>query len=574
MPAIAESTATVSDTTRGGSGERQRRLWQLAALLVAGVVVAPLLVLLTRIGSADPALLRHLVDHVLPAVSRDTLLLATLVVATTGVLGTGLAWLVSRYRFPGRELFSWALLLPMALPAYVLAFVAVGLLDFTGPLQSALREWFGPDLRLPPVRSIGGAALVLSLTLYPYVYLLCRTAFDSQGQRAMEAARSLGMSRRQAFWRVALPMSRPWLAAGLLLVVMETLADFGTVSVFNVDTFTTAIYKSWFGLFSLGTAAQLAGVLLLVGFGIALAEHRLRDRAGYWNAGRGRDRGEGERLTGGRAWLATAACLCVLLPAFLVPVAQLVAWAVSTGMAIEPASLRAAARTLMLGTGAATLVVATALLLAYARRESPGRLTELAARLATLGYAIPGAVLAVGVFVALTLADRILPGITGIDWRIGGTLVAILFAYLARFLAVGLGPVEAGMARIGRSLDDAARSLGAGPRRRLSRIHLPLLAPSLFSAAALVLVDVMKEMPITLMTRPFGWDTLSVRIFELTSEGQWEAAALPSLALLATGLLPLALLNRQAGRDATAGLAEAMRDIAAPCDARTVRVTT
>ncbi|MCF8191781.1 MAG: iron ABC transporter permease [Burkholderiales bacterium] len=513
-------------------------------MLIAALVVAPLVVLLTRIGEADPALLEHLLGHVLPSVGANTLELLGLVVAGTAVLGASLAWLVSRYRFPGRDVFSWALILPMALPAYVLAFVTVGLLDFAGPLQTWLRTLLGPDLRLPPVRSLGGAALVLVLSLYPYVYLLCRNAFDSQGQRAMEAARSLGLSRRRAFWRVALPMSRPWLAAGLLLVTMETLADFGTVSVFNVDTFTTAIYKSWFGLFSLGTAAQLASVLLIIGFAIAVTENRLRDRAGYWSPGRGRTK-EGERLSGGGAWLASAACSSVLLLAFVLPLAQLALWAVSDPTGLDTASLRAAGRTLLLGLSAAALVVTMALLLAYARRESPGRVTHIAIRLATLGYAIPGAVLAVGVFVALSLADRTLPALAGIDWRIGGTLVAILLAYVARFLAVGFGPVEAGMARIGRSLDEAARVLGAGNRRRLLRVHLPLLAPSLFSAAALVLVDVMKEMPITLMTRPFGWDTLAVRIFELTSEGQWEAAALPSLALVATGLLPLVLLNRQ-----------------------------
>ena len=284
---------------------------------------------------------------------------------------------------------------------------------------------------------------------------------------------------------------------------------------------------------------------MLIGFVLAMTEHRLRGRAGYWSTGRS-VAAPGEPIDGARRWLATAACLGVLLLAFLLPLAQLVVWATSGWTGVDVVSLRAAGRTLLLGLAAAVLVVATALLLAYARRESPGRLTEMAARLATLGYAIPGAVLAVGVFVALGLADRVLPALTGVDWRIGGTLVAILLAYVARFLAVGFGPVEAGMARIGRSLDDAARVLGAGSRRRLLRIHLPLLAPSLFTAAALVLVDVMKEMPITLMTRPFGWDTLAVRIFELTSEGQWEAAALPSLALVATGLLPLSLLNRQA----------------------------
>ena len=530
--------------SRRTSGERRQGLWRALALLIAALVVAPLLLLLTRIGDADPALLRHLLDYVLPQVAGNTLVLLALVVAGTGVLGTGLAWLVSRYRFPGRDLFGWALLLPMALPAYVLAFVAVGLLDFAGPLQTALREMFGASLRLPPVRSTAGAALVLTLCLYPYVYLLCRNAFDGQGQRVMEVARSLGLSRRQAFWRVALPMSRPWLAAGLLLVVMETLADFGTVSVFNVDTFTTAIYKSWFGLFSLGTAAQLASLLLIIGFAIAATENRQRDRAGYWSPGRSRS-SAGEPLSGARAALASAICSGVLLAAFALPVAQLLVWAWSSGVGVDAASLEAAGRTLGLGAAAAALVVATALVLAYARREAPGHLTRLATRVATLGYAIPGAVLAVGVFVALGLADRLLPALIGSDWRIGGTLVAILFAYVARFLAVGSGPVEAGMARIGRSLDDAARSLGAGSRRRLLRLHLPLLAPSLFSAAALVLVDVMKEMPITLMTRPFGWDTLAVRIFELTSEGQWEAAALPALALVATGLLPLMLLDRQ-----------------------------
>ena len=225
MPAIADAglggTAPLA-LTGANSGERQRLFWRAVVLLIAALVVAPLIVLLTRIGDADASLIEHLLEHVLPRVFGHTLLLTTLVAGATAALGAGLAGLISRYRFPGRDVFSWALLLPLALPAYVLAFVAVGLLDFAGPLQTALRALFGPDLRLPPVRSVGGAALVLSLSFYPYVYLLCRSAFDSQGQRAMEAARSLGLSRRQAFWRVALPMSRPWLAAGLLLPACQS----------------------------------------------------------------------------------------------------------------------------------------------------------------------------------------------------------------------------------------------------------------------------------------------------------------------------------------------------------------
>lgn len=547
MPVIADSTPPGIGSP-SLLAERRGQGWTLIAVVIAALVLAPLLVLISRIGQADPDLMQHLWRFVLPRVAADSLLLVVLVVTGAGTLGTGLAWLVSRYRFPGRDLFDWALILPMALPAYVLGFVLIGLLDFTGPLQTALRGVFGEALRLPAIRSIGGAALVLSLALYPYVYLLARTAFDSQGQRALEAGRALGLSRRQAFWRVALPLSRPWIAAGLLLVTMETLADFGTVAVFNVDTFTTAIYKSWFGLFSLGTAAQLAAVLLIVALSIAAVEHRLRDRAGYWDTGRSAP-AQRQTLAGWAGWTASLVCLSVLALAVVIPVGQLLVWAFADGHGLADLAdgrlWALVSRTLGLGLAAALLVVVAAALLAYARREAPGRVTQLAGRLATLGYAIPGAVLAVGVFVALSLADHLLPALGAGDWRIGGTLVAILFAYLARFLAVGFGPVEAGLDRIRSSMDEVAQSLGADTRRRLLAVHLPLLAPSLFVGAALVLVDVMKEMPITLMTRPFGWDTLAVRIFELTSEGQWEAAALPALALVLAGLPPLILLNRQ-----------------------------
>ncbi len=546
---------SVTDSVRTLPGRRPIDGWRLGAFAIAGVVVFPLVVVLSSVFAPADEVWRHLVNTVLGDLLRNTFWLVVGVAAATGVLGVGLAWLTAVCEFPGRRMFEWALMLPLAIPAYVTAFVAVGLLDYTGPVQRLMRatlpaEWAS----LPSIRSQGGVILVMSLALYPYVYLLARQAFLTQGKRAMEAAQALGHGPWRGFFRLAVPMARPWIVGGLALVVMETLADFGTVSVFNYDTFTTAIYKAWFGLFSLTAAAQLASVLIVIVFALLVLEQRWHAGARYSAAGKQDTAGRRIRLRPHQAWGAFAACAGLLVLAFGVPVAQLLLWGVRRlATDIDSRAIGFLWHSTFLGAVAAALTCACALVLAYAKRRGNG-LVRIAARVSTLGYALPGSVLAVGTFIPLAWLDRqVAAGFSALQHEVGlvilGTPLAMLLAYLARFLAAGFGPIESAMHRVTPNLEEAARGLGVSGRRLLHRVHLPIIRGGVLTAATLVFVDVMKEMPATLMTRPFGWDTLSVRIFELTSEGQWEQAALPALALVLVGLLPVMLLTKHAGGD-------------------------
>ncbi len=524
---------------------RASSYWTAVAWLIALPTLAALTAIVLSLLQPDAETLHHLRRFVLPRVTFNTITLALGVAVLAGTLGVSLAWLTAMHRFPGQRFFAWALVLPMAMPGYVMAFVAIGLLEYSGPVQTLMRALFGDAAGLPPVRSRAGVIVVMSLALYPYVYLLARNAFLTLGAQALEVGQSLGYSRRQGFFRIALPMARPWIAGGLMLVVMETLADFGTVSVFNYDTFTTAIYSSWFALFSLSSALQLAFVLLLLVLVVAVAERRLRGRAAYTaNAAR---RSVPVRLAGYAGWLATAFALLVFLLGFGLPVVQLLAWSLEAGQP-DPRYLGTALRTLLLAAGSACLVAAVALALVYALRNA-GRMARLAARIATLGYALPGTVLAVAIYSKLTAVNNLLDSAIGAltgnapGLFLQGTLLAMLLAYTIRFLAVAYQPLDAAMQRLTRSYDESARSLGVGGWRLLRKVHLPLLRGGLLTAMLLVFVDVMKEMPITLMTRPFGWDTFAVRVYELTAEGQWEQAALPALFIVAAGLLPVILLT-------------------------------
>jgi len=391
----------------------------------------------------------------------------------------------------------------------------------------------------------------MTLALYPYVFLLARNAFRTQGKRMLEAGRALELTSFEAFLRVALPISRPWIAAGVMLVVMETLADFGTVAVFNYDTFTTAIYKAWQGLFSLPAAAQLASLLLLFVALALIGERQMRGRARYHVALR-QERVERYRLVGSRAWLATAACSIVLLLAFVIPVGQLLRWVWSAARTdLDARYLRFFFSTVFLGAAAAVVTTFCALLLAYTYRLKPDRWVAGAVRFATLGYALPGSVLAVGIMLSFVWLDQRLAQAlqAGLGIAAGpllmGTLTALLLAYGVRFMAVAYGPIDSSFERIKPSLWQAARSLGASNREILWRVSIPLLRSGLLSAGLLVFVEVMKEMPATLLLRPFGWDTLATRVFEMTSEGQWERAALPAVTLVLAGLIPVVMLVRR-----------------------------
>lgn len=519
------------------------------ALPIALLTIVPLLAVVGMALTPQPDIWQHLWNYVLPRVLGNTLLLMLLVSVVVLAVGVPLAWLTAMCDFPGRKFFSWALVLPLAIPAYVLAFVQMGLFEYAGPVQTAIRDFMGSSRWFPDIRgSLWGLVMVLVMAFYPYVYLMARSAFLTQGHRSMEAAQALGLSPVQAFFKVALPLARPWIGAGLALVLMEVLADFGAIAVFNFDTFTTALYKSWFDLHNMGAAAQLAAILVLVVLLLVAAEQRSRSAQRFHVSNPQRSR---IPLRGVRAWSAALVCLLVFAASFAVPMVQMVHWAWS----VMDEDLNSdywgyAWNTLSLALVTAALATVLALLLSWIRRRHPDAKTSWMVRLAVLGYAVPGVVLAVGVFVPIAWLDEKLMALVapwGIETLgiIKGSLAGMLLALAARFLAVAYNATDAAMQRITRSQEEACASLGLGPWQTLRRLHLPLLRTGLLSAFLMVVVDVMKEMPITLMMRQFGWDTLAVRVFQLTSESMWQEASLPALAIVLVGLLPVILLVLQ-----------------------------
>ncbi len=542
--AIRRPSSRRSSTTRISSF-----FYRSIIALIAIVAGAPIIVATLALFVDTGDIWQHLLVHVLPEALKNTAWLVAMVAILTAILGVSLAWLVSVYEFGGRRFFNWALLLPMAMPAYVMAFAYSSLFEFTGPVQTFWRDILGNPFDFPDIGARWASIATLSLVLYPYVFLIVRGAFASQGLRSLEVAQSCGLSPIRGFVRVSLPMARPFIIAGVALAVMESLADFGTVKTFNYTTFTTAIYQAWYGLFSLNAALQLSLVLIAIIFVALVLERYLRGEAMYTSSGTHAVRGR-IRLSRRYAWFASGFCGAVLLVAFLVPAALIVQWSAATFTGeFDQRYWQFAANSLMLATLAATLITVVALILAYAVRRDDGRFAALQARIATLGYAIPGTVLAVGFFVPVAALSRAMNDYFG--WHGGetialqGGLLVILLAYLSRYLAVAHSPVESALSRIKPGIEEASRGLGVSGLGMLRKVHMPILSPALITAALLVFVDIMKELPITLMTRPFGWDTLAVRIFQLTTEGEWQRAALPAVAIVLVGLLPIYLLNRQ-----------------------------
>jgi len=540
------------------AGLRWPGIGTATALLLCLVVAAPLLALLGFIGQPTQGLWAHLASTVLAEYARNSALLCLGVGAGTLAVGTGAAWLVTMYRFPGQRLLNWALVLPLAMPAYVLAYAYTDFLQVTGPVQTFLREvtgWGWRDYWFPNVRSLGGAVFVLSAALYPYVYVLARAGFAEQSMCALEVSRTLGCTPFAAFRRVGLPLARPAIAAGVAFVVMETLADFGAVAYFELRTFTTGIYRAWYALGSPAAAAQLASLLLLLVFGVLAAEWTARGRGRFSNNTTHIFRKERIELVGWRGCAATALCALPVLVGFVLPALVLAGMAFGSGEGIGLARLaELTANTAVLGAAASVLIVALAVVaLLAANREGSGAARGLL-RAAALGYAVPGAVIGVGILVAVgafdASADRLARALTGTGTGLvlGGTLAALLYAYLVRFFAVGFNPLEAGMAKIAPALGDAARVLGCRPLAVAGRVHLPLLRPALISAVLLVLVDVMKELPATLILRPFNFDTLAVEAFQLATTERLAAAALPSLVIVAVGLVPVVMLCRMLDR--------------------------
>jgi iron(III) transport system permease protein len=532
-------------------------VWTLAALAIAATLAVPPLSVVSSLAQPAREVWAHLWRTQLLELTVNTVALVAGVGAGTLLLGTALGWLVTSYEFPGRRFFEWALILPLALPAYVIGFAVLGILDYPGPVQTALRHTLGPAVALPDPGAYWSVLLVMTLVFYPYVYLLARTAFREQGAATLETARSLGRSRGQAFREVALPMARPSLVAGASLAMMEALADFGTVATFGYRTLTEAIYRVWYGMFDRVAAAQLATLLLGFALTLLVLEQALRGRARFVQSPR---RGPGVQrvpLAGRRAALATAGCGLVLGAAFVAPVGRLLVWAgdLATGWgSVMPAFGRVLFNTVLVGSAAALVTGLLALTLSYATRLHPTAVVRGATRIAGMGYALPGSVIAVGVLLPLARLDHLLAG--GAEWVLGrpaplvltGSVVALVFAYAVRFQAVSLQTLGASLLKIPPSLDDAARSLGAGIAGALARVHLPLMRSGILTALVLVFVETVKEMPATLLLRPFGFDTLSVAVWERTAEAQWAEASVPALAIVAAGLLPVFLAIRLSSR--------------------------
>jgi len=523
-------------------------LWKTAAVTAAVTVLVPLAAI--AITAMQPAadVMEHITSTVLGSILGNTLILAFGVALMTTLMGVTLAWLTTMCRIPGRSFFSWALLLPLAIPAYVLAFTYLGIFDYSGPVSTFMRN--NSITLFPDIRSPGGVILVLSLAFYPYVYLLSRNAFLTQGSRTMEAVRSLGLGPFRGFWKVSIPMARPWIASGIMLVLMEVLADFGAVSVFNYDTFTTAIYKAWFGLFSLPAAAKLSVLLIIFSFTTLSLEKRSRSRINYTSVGSSEQL---HLIESGPLWrwAGTLFASGIFFLAFILPVLQLSVWTLGSGaQVLDIHYFSYLGRTLLLGMVAALAVCTVAVVTAYAAKRDQGGNIPVLVRFSTMGYALPGTILAVGIFIPVAFADRAIAsvlkevGITAESLYLQGTIAVMILAYVIRFMAVGFHPIESSIHRVTRSVHETARIMGVRGSQILRKLYVPLIRGGFLTGAVLVLVDVMKEMPITLMTRPFGFDTLAVKIFEFTSEGEWERAAIPAITLILTGLIPVALLTR------------------------------
>ena len=532
------------------------RAWRSGAFAVAAAVLAPLAAVVWL--AFDPAenIWPHLAATVLPGYVANSLVLMLGVGSLSILIGVGTAWLVTMCRFPGRWLFQWALLLPMAIPAYVVAFVYTDLLEYAGPVQRALREMFGwqsaQDYWFPEIRNLGGAILVMSLVLYPYVYLLTRAAFLDQSVAVLEAGRSLGRGPWRSFATLALPLARPAIVVGTTLALMETLNDFGTVDFFAVRTLTAGVFYVWLHMNNVGGAAQIASVMLIFVLALIAVERMARRGRKFHNL-RGSYRPlPGYRLGKTRGLLAAGACAAPLILGFVVPALVLLRYTVgAVGAPWSAAIMEAARNSLLLSSVAAVAALVAGLMLAYGLRVAKGAPgLKLAARLASLGYAVPGAVLALGVLIPFAAFDNALDGLMrdmfGISTGLilSGTIVAVIFAYVVRFLAVSFGALEASLEKVSPTMDMAARSLGHGLGSTLRRVHLPLMRGGLLTAAILVFVDCMKELPATLLLRPFNFDTLATQVYQYASDELIRQAAPAALAIVAAGVIPVVLLSR------------------------------
>ena len=528
--------------------------WNVSIMSIALLMSLPVLVVASYLFQPFNENWTHLYENLLGDYVSNSLILMAGV--TVGVLSIGIttAWLTSMCEFPLRRFFSWALLLPLAIPAYIIAYTYTGMLDFAGPVQTTLREifsWSSGDYFFPEVRSMGGAILMLSLVLYPYVYMLARAAFLEQSICVLEASRTLGNSPLKSFYYVALPLARPAIVTGLSLALMETLADYGTVQYFGIPTFTTGIFKTWFDVFDEGAAAQLAGFLLVFVFALFILEKWSRKRAKFHHTSNKYTNIKRFQLTGWKMVVVVFACVMPLLLGFAIPALQLLVWTLTTAEeVIDAAFFTLVWNSVSLAAMAAILAVSIALLLGYGKRLRKTKTIITSVNIASMGYAVPGMVIAVGVMVPFAWFDNTLDTwmreifdiSTGL--LLSGTLFALLFAYTVRFLAVSIQAIDAGLGKIKPTMDDAGRSLGLTPFGVLKQIHLPIMQGTVLTALLLVFVDVLKELPATLIMRPFNFNTLAVRAHEMAADERLADAGAPALMIVLVGILPVILLSK------------------------------
>ena len=527
--------------------------WILGTIVIALLISIPVLTVLSSVLLPSSDVWQHLKATVLTEYIQNSLLLVVGVSAGALIIGITTAWLCSVCEFPGRKVFSWLLLLPLAFPPYIIAYTYTGLLDFAGPVQSFIRELFGwgyGDYWFPPVRTLSGAITMLSLVLYPYIYLLTRTAFSEQSASFREASHILGIGLSKTFLKAALPLARPAIIAGLTLVVMETLADYGTVHYFGIPTFTTGIFRTWFGLGDRVAATQLASLLLLCVFLVIVIERYSRRSEKYQNLSNTHKKWR-YPLSGSKAAVAVLICSIPVLLGFIIPALQLFSWAIKTAPDVINSSFYVLVfNTVRLALMVAALVVAVATFLAYGKRVSSHFIVPYSVNTSTMGYAVPGIIIAVGVLLPFAWFDNALDSWLENNFGISsgllltGTLAALVFAHVVRFMAIGLNSVDASLAKIHRNVDDAAQLLGHKTIDRFFSVHLPLIRSGVLTAALLVFVEVIKELPATLVLRPFNFNTLAVRTYELASDERLADSACSALLIVAVSILPILILNR------------------------------
>ncbi len=538
----------------GGQGEPHLG-WSLLVGLTLCVMALPVVTILVLAVTPADNIWPHLLRTVLPQSIYSTLLLMLGAGLLTLVVGTSTAWLVTMYRFPGRKIVDRLLVIPLAVPTYIVAYCYVEIFDYTGPIQSTLRNLFGwqsiNDYWFPDVRSLAGATFIMSSVLYPYVYLAARATFIQQSVCSLEVARTLGRTPMGVFWSVALPLSRPALVAGVSLVLMECLNDLGAVEFLGVETLTASIYATWLQRSNLGGAAQIAATMLIFVIALVAIERAARGRAQHHNTTTKYRAIPFQDLDGWRGYLACTLCALPFICGFVLPFAVLLDHATTYWQdSFSSGFLSAAWNSLTLACLSAIFAVTVAIALSYARRVAANRFTRPAVRLAALGYAVPGTVLAIGLLIPLAALDNglddMMRNMFGISTGLllSGSMIALVLAYVIRFLAVAFGNIEAGFGKISPNLDAAARALGESRFSSLLRVHLPLLLPAIGTAVLLVFVDSMKELPATLLMRPFNFETLATHVYSFASLDQFEEAALGALAIVLVGLIPVLLLHK------------------------------